>query len=138
MNGQLKHYRILQVEDDSRLASEVANFLSPHGFEVSIEGCGNTAVKRIIHEDPDAVIMEIDLPGLDGFSLCQAVRSTYRGLIVMLTARGDEIDEVVGLEVGADDFLTKPVRSRALLARLQARLRRRPLKHGQTPFELAR
>lgn len=102
----------------------VADFLSPHGFEVSIEGRGDTAVDRITKENPDAVLLDVNLPGLDGFSVCKAVRSGYRGAIIMLTARGEEIDEVLGLESGADDYMAKPVRPRALLARLRTHLRR--------------
>ena len=117
-------YRVLVVEDDTPLASMVADFLAPHGFEVSIEGRGDTAVLRIQDDDPDAVVLDVNLPGLDGFAICKAVRTHYRGPIIMLTARGEEIDEVLGLEAGADDYMAKPVRPRALLARLQMHLRR--------------
>jgi len=124
MNQESQHNRVLLVEDDAPLASMVADFLSPHGFEVSIEGRGDTAVDRITKENPDAVLLDVNLPGLDGFSVCKAVRSGYRGAIIMLTARGEEIDEVLGLESGADDYMAKPVRPRALLARLRTHLRR--------------
>ena len=124
MNQESQHNRILLVEDDAPLASMVADFLSPHGFEVSIEGRGDTAVDRITKENPDAVLLDVNLPGLDGFSVCKAVRSGYRGAIIMLTARGEEIDEVLGLESGADDYMAKPVRPRALLSRLRTHLRR--------------
>jgi len=124
MNQESQHYRVLLVEDDAPLASMVADFLSPHGFEVSIEGRGDTAVDRITKENPDAVLLDVNLPGLDGFSVCKAVRLGYRGPIIMLTARGEEIDEVLGLESGADDYMAKPVRPRALLARLRTHLRR--------------
>jgi len=124
MNQESQHIRILLVEDDAPLASMVADFLSPHGFEVSIEGRGDTAVDRITKENPDAVLLDVNLPGLDGFSVCKAVRSGYRGAIIMLTARREEVDEVLGLEAGADDYMAKPVRPRALLARLRTHLRR--------------
>jgi two-component system OmpR family response regulator/two-component system response regulator RstA len=129
MTQESQHYRILLVEDDAPLASMVADFLAPHGFEVVIEGGGNTAARRIVAENPDAVILDVNLPGLDGFSVCKAVRSAYRGAIIMLTARGEEIDEVLGLEAGADDYMAKPVRPRALLARLRTHL------HRATPAE---
>lgn len=116
--------RILLVEDDMALASMVADYLVPHGFEVAIEGRGDLAIERILSLNPDAVLLDIGLPGLDGISICRQVRSSYRGAIIMLTARGEEVDEVVGLEVGADDYLAKPVRPRALLARLRTHLRR--------------
>jgi two-component system OmpR family response regulator/two-component system response regulator RstA len=124
MNQASQNYRILLVEDDASLASMVADFLAPHGFDVSMEGRGDTAVERIVAENPEAVVLDVNLPGLDGFSVCQAVRARYRGAIIMLTARGEEIDEVLGLEAGADDYMAKPVRPRALLARLRTHLRR--------------
>ena len=118
------NFRILLVEDDASLASMVADFLSPHGFDVAIEDRGDTAVDRIGRENPEAVVLDVNLPGLDGFSVCRAVRASFRGAIIMLTARGEEIDEVLGLEAGADDYMAKPVRPRALLARLRTHLRR--------------
>ena len=124
MNQQSPHRRILLVEDDAALASLVADFLAPYGFHVAIEGRGDAAIGRIVHENPDAVLLDVNLPGLDGFSVCKAVRRNYRGAIIMLTARGEELDEVLGLEAGADDYLAKPVRPRALLARLRTHLRR--------------
>ena len=124
MSKDIRSYRVLVVEDDAPLASMVADFLAPHGFDVSIEGRGDRAVLRIQDEDPDAVVLDVNLPGVDGFLVCKAVRLNYRGPIIMLTARGEEIDEVLGLEAGADDYMAKPVRPRALLARLQMHLRR--------------
>lgn len=124
MNQESANHRVLLVEDDASLASMIADFLSPHGFEASIEGRGDAAVERIIEENPDVVVLDVNLPGLDGFAVCKAVRANYRGAIIMLTARGEEVDEVVGLEVGADDYMAKPVRPRALLARLRTHLRR--------------
>ena len=124
MNPERQHYRILLVEDDAALASMVADFLVPHGFDVLIEGRGDTAIARITNEKPDVVVLDVNLPGLDGFSVCKSVRSRYHCAIIMLTARGEEIDEVLGLEAGADDYMAKPVRPRALLARLRMHLRR--------------
>lgn len=116
--------RVLLVEDDAPLASMVADFLSAQGFEVAIESRGDIAVERIMGENPDVVVLDVNLPGLDGFAVCRAVRESYAGAIIMLTARGEEIDEVLGLEAGADDYMAKPVRPRALLARLKTHLRR--------------
>ncbi len=124
MNQESSRHRILLVEDDAPLASMVAEFLAQHGCDTLIERRGDTAIRRILVESPDAVLLDVNLPGLDGFSICRAVRDTYAGVIVMLTARGEEVDEVLGLEAGADDYLPKPVRPRALLARLQTHLRR--------------
>jgi len=116
--------RVLLVEDDARLADLVGEYLTENGFDVSFEARGDTAVERIIDDNPDLVVLDLMLPGLDGLEVCRRVRSDFDGGILMLTARGDEIDEVVGLEVGADDYLPKPVRPRLLLAHLTALLRR--------------
>ena len=117
-------YRLLLVEDDRELASMVADFLCANGFDVSIEANGAVAAERILSEAYDGVVLDIGLPGLDGISICRKVRKEFTGPILMLTARGDEIDEVVALEVGADDYMAKPVRPRALLARLRVHLKR--------------
>lgn len=116
--------RILLVEDDSDLAQMVAEFLESSDFSVQIEPRGDTAITRIIDENPDAVILDVNLPGVNGFEVCRSVRDEYPGLILILTARGDELDEIVGLEIGADDYMSKPVRPRVLLARLRSHLRK--------------
>jgi DNA-binding response OmpR family regulator len=122
--GAPTNHRILLVEDDRELAAMIVDFLSPHGFQVATERRGDRAVERIKRENPDAVVLDLNLPGLDGFSVCREVRSDFGGPILILTARGEEIDEVVSLEVGADDYMAKPIRPRALLARLRSHLRR--------------
>lgn len=116
--------RILIVEDDQRLAELTAEYLQVNGFEVSVEGDGARAARRIIDSQPDLVILDLMLPGEDGLSICRRVRSQYQGPILMLTARSDELDQVQGLDLGADDYVCKPVRPRLLLARIQALLRR--------------
>ncbi len=121
-------YRILLVEDDSELASMVADFLEANGIHTEIEGNGAVAAKRIPQESFDGLVLDIGLPDMDGIEICKAVRSEFEGPILMLTARGNEIDEVVALEVGADDYMAKPVRPRALLARLRVHLKR---SHGE-------
>ncbi len=117
---------VLLVEDDPDLASMVAEFLRGNGFDVAIEARGDSAVDRILSDKPDAVILDINLPGKEGFEVCREVRSEYKGPILILTARGDEVDEVIGLELGADDYMSKPVRPRVLLARLRSHLRKAP------------
>ena len=117
--------RVLVVEDDPRLAEMVRDYLRREGFLVEVEGRGDRALERIRSERPDAVLLDLRLPGTDGLSICRALRHDYGGAILMMTARGDEVDEVLGLELGADDYLTKPVRPRVLLARLRAALRHR-------------
>lgn len=124
MNESPTRYRIMLVEDDEQLGLMIAEFLEPNGFDVAIERRGDVASPRILHDNPDAVILDINLPGLDGFSICRNVRDAYRGTIMLLTARGGEVDEVLGLECGADDYMAKPVRPRALLARLRVHLKR--------------
>ncbi len=124
--------RLLLVEDDAALATMVREFLSENGFDVEIEGDGKHAIERIERESFDAIVLDIGLPGVDGFGVCRSIRPTFAGPILVLTARGEEIDEVIALEVGADDFMSKPVRPRALLARLKVHLRRGdpPESHG--------
>jgi len=128
--------RVLLVEDDVRLAMMIRDFLTPEGFEVTIEGRGDAAVARILTESPEAVVLDVNLPGMDGISVCRTVRSKYSGPILILTARGDEVDEIICLEVGADDFMAKPVRPRVLLARLRAHLRKTAVIESQTQQKL--
>jgi two-component system response regulator RstA len=116
--------KILIVEDDERLAELTCDYLTNNGLSVSVEHNGAVAVDRIKAEQPDLVILDLMLPGEDGLSVCRLVRSAYSGPIIMLTARTDELDQVVGLEVGADDYICKPVAPRLLLARISAMLRR--------------
>ncbi len=118
--------RILLVEDDERLAGLTSEYLTRNDFEVAIEGRGDTAETRILAEQPDLVILDVMLPGKDGFEVCRAVRHAYRGVILMLTARDEDFDQILGLEMGADDYIAKPVQPRVLLARIKALLRRLP------------
>ena len=118
--------RILLVEDDERLAKLTAEYLRKNEFEVTIEGRGDTAEARILKEDPDRVSLDVMLPGKDGFEVCRAVRQQYKGVILMLTARDEDLDQILGLELGADDYIAKPVQPRLLLARIKALLRRAP------------
>ncbi|MET4728210.1 two-component system OmpR family response regulator [Lysobacter enzymogenes] len=115
---------ILLIEDDERLGSLVANYLGKHGYDVALETDGARAVAAILELQPAVVLLDLSLPGQDGFEICRAVRSRYAGVICMLTARTDDIDQVLGLELGADDYIGKPIEPRVLLARLRAHLRR--------------
>ncbi|QQP96560.1 winged helix-turn-helix domain-containing protein [Lysobacter enzymogenes] len=115
---------ILLIEDDERLGSLVANYLGKHGYDVVLESDGARAVAAILELQPAVVLLDLSLPGQDGFEICRAVRSRYAGVICMLTARTDDIDQVLGLELGADDYIGKPIEPRVLLARLRAHLRR--------------
>lgn len=112
------------VEDDERLSGLVQRFLDKHGFRVLVENRGDRAVDRILKVKPDAVILDIMLPGVDGLEVCRALQGRFDGAILMLTARGEELDELEGFERGADDYMIKPVRPQVLLARLRSLLRR--------------
>jgi len=116
--------RILIVEDDARLASLTKEYLEGNGFQISVESDGSSAAERIANEQPDLVILDVMLPGEDGLSICRKVKINNEVPILMLTARTDDMDQVLGLEMGADDYVAKPVRPRVLLARIRALLRR--------------
>jgi two-component system response regulator RstA len=116
--------RLMLVEDDVRLASLISEYLENNGHQVVVEHRGDRAVDRILAEVPDLVVLDLMLPGEDGLSICRRVRPRFAGPILMLTARGEEIDQVLGLEMGADDYVAKPVSPRLLLARIKALMRR--------------
>ena len=116
--------RILLVEDDDKLAALVKQYLEQSGFEVYVEGHGDHAVEAVTRLQPDLLILDIMLPGKDGLTLCKELRPQYAGPILMLTARDEDFDQVLGLEFGADDYVIKPAEPRVLLARIHALLRR--------------
>ena len=117
--------RVLLVEDDARLATMVADYLGEAGFRVAVAATGQAAMQAIGTEGFDLVILDLMLPDADGLDLCRSIRARSDIPMLMLTARGDPLDRVVGLELGADDYLPKPFEPRELLARLRAILRRR-------------
>ncbi|MFM0636848.1 response regulator [Paraburkholderia metrosideri] len=117
-------FRILLVEDDDRLSALVAGYLRKHEYEVETVLHGNEAVPAILKRRPDLVILDVNLPGKDGFQICREAREQFNGVIIMVTARDEQFDEVLGLEFGADDYVHKPVEPRVLLARIKAQLRR--------------
>jgi two-component system phosphate regulon response regulator OmpR len=116
--------RILLVEDDKKLAPLVRAFLEDHHFEVAWAPDGERGARELGRFEPALVVLDLMLPGRDGLSLCRQIRSAGNTGILILTAKGDESDRVVGLELGADDYLTKPFSLRELLARIRAVLRR--------------
>jgi two-component system, OmpR family, phosphate regulon response regulator OmpR len=116
--------RVLIVEDDARLAAMVSEYLGEAGFKVTVAPGGAAALERLAQDAYDVVILDLMLPDLDGLEVCRRVRAGSRVPILMLTARGDAADRIVGLELGADDYLPKPFEPRELLARLRAILRR--------------
>lgn len=115
---------VLIIEDDERLAELTRDYLEANGFRVTLEPDGARGVEQILALRPDLVILDLMLPGEDGLSICRRVRGDYPGPILMLTARTDDMDQVLGLEMGADDYVPKPVQPRVLLARMRALLRR--------------
>jgi DNA-binding response OmpR family regulator len=116
--------RILVVEDDPTLQETLAYNLNRQGYLVDKAGDGQTAIDSARENAPDLVVLDIMLPILDGFEVCRILRQESNVSILMLTARDDEIDRVIGLEMGADDYLTKPFSMREFLARVKAQLRR--------------
>lgn len=123
MESLVSAEHILIIDDDERLTDLTREYLESNGFRVTFEHDGANAVNRILEEKPDLVILDIMLPGEDGISICRRVRPDYHGIILMMTARSEEMDQVLGLEMGADDYIKKPVPPRVLLARLHALLR---------------
>lgn len=115
---------LLIAEDDSRLADLVKSYLEANNYRVTIEADGNRVPERVRQEKPDMLILDIMLPGKDGLTLCQMLRPEFDGPILMLTARNEDADQILGLEFGADDYVIKPVEPRILLARIRALLRR--------------
>jgi len=117
-------YRILLVEDDATLRETVAYNLRHHGYDVQTATDGHAALTSARREPPDLMLLDLMLPGIDGFEVCRQLRRESSLPILMLTARSEEVDRVVGLEMGADDYLTKPFSMRELMARVKALLRR--------------
>lgn len=117
-------HSILLVEDDLRLAELVSRYLANNGFRMTIISRGDEVVERVQTDNPDLVILDLGLPGEDGFSICRRLRPAYTNPILILTARANDIDHVLGLELGADDYVIKPVEPRVLLARAGVLLRR--------------
>lgn len=116
--------RILIVEDDEALAALLQEYLQRHGFIVELLHEGSRAVARVLSSKPDLVILDLMLPDSNGLDICRELRTSWRGPVLMLTAMKDDPDVVAGLEVGADDYVGKPVSPRVLLARVRALLRR--------------
>jgi len=137
--------RLLIVDDDHELCSMLAEYLGPEGFATESVGTGPLALDRLAHGVPpglmrspvDLVVLDVMLPELSGFEVLRRIRTTSRMPVIMLTARGEEVDRVVGLEMGADDYLAKPFSPRELVARIRAVLRRMSSDGQQTNGILA-
>jgi two-component system, OmpR family, phosphate regulon response regulator OmpR len=134
--------RVLVVEDDPRLAEMLNEYLGQSGFRITVAPLGATALRQLADTAYDAVVLDLMLPDMDGLDVCRQIRTRTDTPVLMLTARGDAVDRIIGLELGADDYLPKPFEPRELLARLRAILRRRtvsgrPLHFGRLDIDTA-
>lgn len=125
--------KVLVVDDEPNLLHSVAYSLRKEGYEVVTAGDGEEALGKARREAPDALVLDVMLPKIDGFEVCRRLRAESTLPILMLTAKDSEIDRVVGLEIGADDYLTKPFSMRELIARVKAMLRRSAIVQAQAP-----
>ncbi len=129
---------VLIVEDEVKLATLLRDYLERDGFEVAIQNDGIDAVATVLEQSPDLVILDLMLPGVDGLTICKEVRRTSDVPIIMVTARVDEIDRLLGLELGADDYVCKPFSPREVVARVRTVLRRVALAPSDLPRPGAR
>jgi DNA-binding response OmpR family regulator len=119
-----KKIKLLLIEDDIRLAELIRDYIEQQGFYVKMQHRGDQAVAEFNPQKTDIIILDLMLPGLNGLQVCQQIRQNFDGPILILTAKNSDIDHVMGLELGADDFVTKPIEPPVLLARLRALMRR--------------
>jgi two-component system, OmpR family, response regulator ResD len=127
--------RILLVDDEPLITDSLSYSLKREGFEVKAVGDGEQAMKEIGDFDPDLVVLDIMLPGMNGLEVCRRIRANKATPVIMLTARGEELDRILGLEVGADDYLAKPFSFRELLARIRSILRRVEMDRQTSQFQ---
>jgi two-component system alkaline phosphatase synthesis response regulator PhoP len=127
--------RVMVVDDEQNLAELIQSYLEAEGFAVSLAFDGVAALEMAQIEQPDVVVLDVMLPGVDGIEACRRLRQFSDAYVLMLTARAEEVDKIVGLSVGADDYLTKPFSPRELVARVKAMLRR-PRRPGLPPAEV--
>ena len=127
--------RVLVVEDEESYSEALAYMLRKEGFEVAIAADGNAALTEFDRNGADIVLLDLMLPGLPGTEVCRTIRQTSSVPVIMVSAKDDEVDKVVGLELGADDYVTKPYSPRELVARIRAVLRRRSDWSEQAPRE---
>lgn len=131
-----ERFRIIVVDDDARLRSLLDRYLTEQGFSVKVVADATQMDRALDREHYDLMVLDLMLPGEDGLSICRRLRGGGSAMpVIMLTARGDEIDRIIGLEIGADDYLAKPFNPRELLARINAVLRRRPRELPGAPAE---
>ena len=128
--------RLLVVDDDTELCALLAEFLKREGYSVQLEHEGRGGLEQALKGGHDLVILDVMLPGMDGFEILKRLRQQSRVPVLMLTARGEDVDRIVGLELGADDYLPKPFNPRELAARIKAILRRSESKPAADKFEV--
>jgi len=143
-----KGQSILVVEDETSIASFVALYLKNAGYRIQTAGTGREALERAAAEKPSLIVLDLMLPDVDGLEVCRRIRQTSDVPILMLTARDEDVDKIIGLEVGADDYLTKPFNPRELVARVKSVLRRsvperreaqtKQIKHGDLEIDVGR
>lgn len=121
---EMANTRITLVEDDNKISDLLTNYLRNQHFDVERINDGSRAGQLILERQPELVILDLMLPGSDGLSICREIRAQYQGKILILTASEDDMDQVAALEMGADDFVNKPIQPRVLLARIRMLLRR--------------
>jgi two-component system, OmpR family, response regulator CpxR len=129
--------RVLVIDDDVGLCELVGEYLHPEGYTVEAIHNGESGIDRALEGEHDLVVLDVMLPGTNGFDVLRRIRAKSRIPVLMLTARGDDVDRIVGLEIGADDYLPKPFNPRELVARIRAVLRRtQPVESANSPREL--
>lgn len=116
---------VVLVEDDLILSSVVSEYLTTHGYAVRVVSSGRSAIEMVRQAPPAIVVLDVNLPDIDGFSVCLRLREHFNGAIVIITARATDGDEILGLDCGADDYIVKPIRPAVLLARLRSHVRQR-------------
>ncbi len=132
----MKH-KILVVDDEVNIVNIISFNLKKEGYDVLTADDGVKGVDLALKEKPDLILLDIMMPNMDGYEACRKIRNKYNMPIIMLTARADEVDKVLGLEMGADDYVTKPFGNRELMARVKAHLRRKELIQSETTDESA-
>ncbi len=127
--------RVLLIEDDAQDQIIITTALESEGYVLDVAETGEQGLEAIAEQEPDLVLLDLILPGIDGLEVCRQIRANYDLPVIMLTAKDDEVDLVVGLELGADDYVTKPFSIRELVARVRAILRRAVLSERTAPHE---
>jgi two-component system response regulator CpxR len=131
-------HRLLIIDDDVRLSEMLVEYLAPEGIELTAVASGVAGLRQAQRENFDLIILDVMLPGLSGFDVLKQLRETgAKTPVLMLTARGDDVDRIIGLDLGADDYLPKPFNPRELLARIKAILRRTAETDGDQPMEVS-